>query len=107
MIITQASLGSWAGRVVAARPLLPQHEEGWLWSRTFRKLPNTMRGEVKLIVSARALNRAKDLVTTNIGTLHETAAVLMEQENIDGEEFQTIGSGREYLRVNRPRIPYQ
>ena len=32
--------------------------------------------------------RAKDLVQTNIGVLHKVADVLLEKEQIDGDEFQ-------------------
>ena len=34
--------------------------------------------------------RAKDLVQSNIEVLHKAAAILMEKENIDGEEFLKI-----------------
>ena len=34
--------------------------------------------------------RAKDLVQSNIDVLHKTAAVLLEQENLDGDEFLKI-----------------
>jgi energy-converting hydrogenase A subunit M len=45
--------------------------------------------EVKALVE-RAYRRAKDLLTANIDVLHKVAAVLIEKENIDGEEFQQI-----------------
>lgn len=34
--------------------------------------------------------RAKDCLTENIEVLHKVAAVLVEKENIDGDEFQQI-----------------
>ena len=60
----------------------------------------------------RAYRRAKDLVTTNIDVLHETAAILMEKENIDGEEFQNIilrSQAKQYLKTDEPSmtIPYK
>lgn len=56
--------------------------------------------------------RAKDLMTTNIDILHKTAAVLMEKENIDGDEFQQIileSQAEQYLKQDAPEmtIPYQ
>lgn len=56
--------------------------------------------------------RAKDLMTTNIDILHKTAAVLMEKENIDGDEFQQIileSQAEQYLKNDAPEmtIPYQ
>ena len=36
--------------------------------------------------------RAKDLVQTNIGVLHKVADVLLEKEQIDGDEFQVRSS---------------
>ena len=45
--------------------------------------------EVKALVE-RAYRRAKDLVQSNIDILHKTAEVLMEKEQIDGEEFEQI-----------------
>ena len=33
---------------------------------------------------------AKDLVTENIQCLHDVAEVLLEKENIDGDEFEKI-----------------
>merc|ERR1712087_999754 len=55
---------------------------------------------------------AKDLVETNIDVLHKVAEVLLEKENIDGDEFQTImlacGAGL-YLKEDSPatKVPYQ
>lgn len=67
--------------------------------------------QVKLLVE-RAYRRAKDLVQENIQVLHDVAAVLMEKENIDGDEFQRIimaSSARQYLKQDAPgvTIPYQ
>jgi cell division protease FtsH len=56
--------------------------------------------------------RAKDLIQENIDILHKTAAVLMEKENIDGDEFQQIimeSQAQQYLKNDAPgvTIPYQ
>ncbi|KAF6258897.1 peptidase family M41-domain-containing protein [Scenedesmus sp. NREL 46B-D3] len=68
-------------------------------------------GEVKELVE-RAYRRAKDLMQSNIDILHKTAAVLMEKENIDGDEFQQIileSQASQYLKNDAPgvSIPYQ
>jgi hypothetical protein len=44
--------------------------------------------------------RAKDLVQTNIGVLHKVADVLLEKEQIDGDEFQV----RSNCTVPRTRL---
>lgn len=67
--------------------------------------------EVKALVE-RAYRRAKDLVQTNIEILHKIAAVLIEKENIDGDEFALIIQGskaEQYLKADEPTmtIPYQ
>lgn len=67
--------------------------------------------QVKLMVE-RAYRRAKDLVQSNLSVLHDVAAVLMEKENIDGDEFQRIimaSSAKQYLKDDAPgvTIPYQ
>mmetsp|Transcript_29880 Transcript_29880/g.76651 ORF Transcript_29880/g.76651 Transcript_29880/m.76651 type:complete len:716 (+) Transcript_29880:100-2247(+) len=67
--------------------------------------------EVKLLVE-RAYRRAKDLVQTNIEVLHKTAEVLLEKENIDGEEFQKIimeAQVNQYLKADEPSVavPFQ
>lgn len=67
--------------------------------------------EVKTLVE-RAYRRAKDLVSSNIDVLHKVAAVLMEKENVDGEEFQQIlmeSQALQYLKEDAPnvKIPYQ
>jgi len=67
--------------------------------------------EVKALVE-RAYRRAKDLITTNIDILHKTAAVLVEKENIDGDEFQQLVQecrAEQYLKTDAPgvSIPYQ
>jgi len=59
-----------------------------------------------------ASRRAKDLIQSNIDILHNTAAVLMEKENIDGDEFQQIileSQAQQYLKKDAPgvTIPYQ
>merc|ERR1712087_719722 len=67
--------------------------------------------EVRDLVN-RAYRRAKDLVETNIDVLHKVAEVLLEKENIDGDEFQSImlacGAGL-YLKEDSPatKVPYQ
>merc|ERR1712138_361757 len=43
--------------------------------------------EVKDLVN-RAYRRAKDLMQTNIGILHEVAEKLIEKENMDGDELR-------------------
>ncbi|KXZ56049.1 hypothetical protein GPECTOR_2g1601 [Gonium pectorale] len=67
--------------------------------------------EVKELVE-RAYRRAKDLVVSNIDILHKVAAVLVEKENIDGDEFQQIvlaSQAQQYLKKDAPEmsIPYQ
>jgi cell division protease FtsH len=66
--------------------------------------------EVKALVTA-AYRRAKDLVQLNIDVLHSVADVLMEKENIDGEEFERIMLGAKselYLKQDEPsvKVPY-
>jgi len=67
--------------------------------------------EVKALVE-RAYRRAKDLVQANLEILHKVAAVLMEKENIDGDEFQQIvlaSTAQNYLKPDAAgiTIPYQ
>jgi cell division protease FtsH len=67
--------------------------------------------QVKQLVE-RAYRRAKDLVQSNISILHDVAAVLMEKENVDGDEFQRIilaSKAKQYLKQDAPEvsIPYQ
>jgi cell division protease FtsH len=67
--------------------------------------------EVKLLVTA-AYRRAKDLVQLNMDVLHAVADVLMEKENIDGDEFERIMLGAKselYLKADEPSVavPYQ
>ncbi|GIL47634.1 hypothetical protein Vafri_4401 [Volvox africanus] len=67
--------------------------------------------EVKELVE-RAYRRAKDLVVANLDVLHKVAAVLIEKENIDGDEFQQIvlaSQAQQYLKKDAPgvSIPYQ
>ncbi|KAK9841523.1 hypothetical protein WJX74_007210 [Apatococcus lobatus] len=66
--------------------------------------------EVRDMVT-RAYRRAKDLVSTNIHILHKLADILMEQENVDGDEFQRIvteSQAEQYLKDDAPEveIPY-
>lgn len=55
--------------------------------------------------------RAKDLVQSNIEILHKTANVLIEKEQIDGEEFQRIVAecqAEQYLKPDAEvDIPYR
>eukprot|EP01024_Parvocaulis_polyphysoides_P071821 TRINITY_DN898_c0_g1_i4.p1 TRINITY_DN898_c0_g1~~TRINITY_DN898_c0_g1_i4.p1 ORF type:complete len:760 (+),score=201.42 TRINITY_DN898_c0_g1_i4:154-2280(+) len=67
--------------------------------------------EVQALVE-QAYRRAKDLVQTNIDVLHKTAEILMEKENMDGDEFQRIvieSGASQYLKDDAPEvsIPYQ
>ncbi|GMH42783.1 hypothetical protein BSKO_10702 [Bryopsis sp. KO-2023] len=67
--------------------------------------------EVKELVEV-AYRRAKDLVQNNIDILHKVAAVLIERENIDGDEFERIimeSKAQQYLKKDAPgiSIPYQ
>ena len=67
--------------------------------------------EVKTLVTA-AYRRAKDLIQQNIEVLHAVADVLMEKENIDGDEFEQImlkAKSELYLKSDNPSIsvPYQ
>jgi cell division protease FtsH len=65
-----------------------------------------------IVIALFVCRRAKDLVQSNIDILHKTAAVLMEKENIDGDEFQQIileSQADQYLKQDAPgvSIPYQ
>jgi cell division protease FtsH len=76
-------------------------------SATADKIDN----EVKQLVE-RAYRRAKDLLQSNVEVLHRVAAVLVEKENIDGEEFAAIiqdAKVNQYLKKDAPgvTIPYQ
>lgn len=66
--------------------------------------------EVKSLVD-RAYRRAKDLVQGNIEILHKTANVLIEKEQIDGDEFQKIiaeAQAEQYLKNDAEvDIPYR
>jgi cell division protease FtsH len=67
--------------------------------------------EVKDIVD-RAYRRAKDLVQSNIAVLHKTADLLMEREQIDGEDLQALlveAQAEQYLKSDEPSvsIPYR
>ena len=58
-----------------------------------------------------AYRRAKDLVQSNIGVLHKCAEVLMEREQIDGDEFLRIvqaEQAKQYLKEDADvTIPYR
>ncbi len=66
-----------------------------------------------LTVPSRFPNRrAKDLIQTNIAVLHRVAEVLLEKEQIDGDEFQRImmeEQASQYLKNDSPEttVPYQ
>ncbi|KAL4421216.1 hypothetical protein ABPG77_010091 [Micractinium sp. CCAP 211/92] len=67
--------------------------------------------EVKDIVD-RAYRRAKDLVQQNIEVLHKCADLLMEREQIDGEDLQALlveAQAEQYLKSDEPSvtIPYR
>ena len=49
---------------------------------------------------------------SNIDVLHKTAAVLLEQENLDGDEFLKIlmeSQAEQYLKADNPdvTVPYK
>lgn len=55
--------------------------------------------------------RAKDLMQSNMDILHKTAAVLLEKEQIDGDEFMKIiqeSQAEQYLKADEPsvKVPY-
>jgi cell division protease FtsH len=67
--------------------------------------------EIKELVE-RAYRRCKDLIQSNIDILHKTAAVLLEKENIDGDEFLKIimeSQAEQYLKSDEPSVtvPYK
>merc|ERR1712003_204467 len=67
--------------------------------------------EVKELVN-RAYRRAKDCLSTNIDMLHEVSQILIEKENMDGEEFEKIvlaSGAAQYTKDDNPDItvPYQ
>jgi len=67
--------------------------------------------EVKILVE-RAYRRAKDLMQNNMPALHALADLLLEKENVDGDEFermlQDMGC-EQYLKADEPSIavPFQ
>lgn len=74
------------------------------------KTSDIIDNEVKDLVNC-AYRRAKDLIETNIAVLHKTADVLMEKENIDGEQFSNIFLEIEaemYLKEDSPEtaVPF-
>ena len=65
-----------------------------------------------LLNSMLLCRRAKDLVSSNIEVLHKTADILMEREQIDGDEFLRIimeSQAEQYLKADEPsmEVPYQ
>lgn len=63
------------------------------------------------VLAPRWCRRAKDLMQSNIDILHKTAAVLLEKEQIDGDEFMKIIQGsqaEQYLKADEPsvKVPY-
>ncbi|GAB4823615.1 hypothetical protein N2152v2_010661 [Parachlorella kessleri] len=67
--------------------------------------------EVKEIVD-RAYRRCKDLIQSNISVLHRCADLLMEREQIDGEDMQALlveAQAEQYLKADEPSVnlPYQ
>ena len=67
--------------------------------------------EVKAIVET-AYRRAKDLVQSNINVLHACAELLLEREQIDGEDLQALlveAQSQQYLKTDEPSatIPYR
>ena len=67
--------------------------------------------EVKLLVE-RAYRRAKDLMQSNMDALHALADLLLEKENVDGDEFERLlleMGCKQYLKMDEPSIsvPFQ
>jgi cell division protease FtsH len=67
--------------------------------------------EVKLLVE-RAYRRAKDLMQTNMDALHAVTDLLLEKENVDGDEFERLlleMGCKQYLKADEPSIavPFQ
>lgn len=59
-----------------------------------------------------ACRRAKDLMQSNISVLHKTAEVLLEREQIDGDEFLRLileSQAENYLKADEPSVavPYR
>jgi len=75
------------------------------------KTSDILDSEVKDLVN-RAYRRAKDLMETNINVLHRVAEILLEKENIDGDEFMKVFQEVEaemYLKEDSPSttVPFQ
>jgi len=75
------------------------------------KTSDILDSEVKDLVN-RAYRRAKDLMETNINVLHRVAEILLEKENIDGDEFMQVFQEVEaemYLKEDSPTttVPFQ
>lgn len=67
--------------------------------------------EVNKIVDI-AYRRAKDLIQQNLDVLHKCAELLMEREQIDGEDLQALlveAQSKQYLKGDEPSvsIPYR
>eukprot|EP00887_Chlorella_sp_A99_P000458 scaffold17.g458.t1 len=67
--------------------------------------------EVKDLVD-RAYRRCKDLIQSNISVLHRCADLLMEREQLDGEDLQALlveAQAEQYLKADEPSvsIPYR
>lgn len=64
-----------------------------------------------VLMMMRLSRRAKDLIESNIDILHKTAAVLLEREQIDGDQFAQIiqeSQAEQYLKSDEPSVtvPY-
>ena len=74
-------------------------------------LPVYRRTALQDIVD-RAYRRAKDLVLQNISVLHACSELLLEREQIDGEDLQALlveAQSEQYLKPDEPSIsiPYR
>jgi cell division protease FtsH len=70
-----------------------------------------MGGRTSVMMLLCMSRRAKDLVESNIEILHKTAAVLLEKEQIDGDQFARIiqeSQAEQYLKADEPSVtvPY-
>eukprot|EP00240_Pyramimonas_obovata_P002828 CAMPEP_0118935160 /NCGR_PEP_ID=MMETSP1169-20130426/15025_1 /TAXON_ID=36882 /ORGANISM="Pyramimonas obovata, Strain CCMP722" /LENGTH=696 /DNA_ID=CAMNT_0006878151 /DNA_START=112 /DNA_END=2202 /DNA_ORIENTATION=- len=115
MMITQMGFSEKLGQVALSGGGGPSFLGGSMaqGAECSAKTTDIIDGEVKELVN-RAYRRAKDLVETNINVLHRVAEILLEKENIDGEEFQNIfneeGMAAEmYLKEDSPTtsVPFQ
>merc|ERR1711924_275238 len=60
--------------------------------------------EVKILVE-RAYRRAKDLMQNNMPALHALADLLLEKENVDGDEFERMLQEWAASSTSRPTSP--